>query len=208
MKLAAVLGLLAGVAFVLPGPASARTPLERTGPAARVGNVPSNFVKHQESPYWTWFGPRSWVGVYSAYGITITAPANQGSAIDYGGSSILCDGNPQQHFAGRRLAFANTPGLKRVRLRRISKVKQRGGTFSQTLRWSGRANGIDLGGTLGMQYASYDGTYCYQATLYKGAVDNRDFRDSMKTLEAVWRNTFYSGPGLPINPSTGLPRQR
>lgn len=176
------------------------------GPAAAspAGNevARAGFVKHS-GPNWVWFGPRSWDAVYSAYGITIFG--SDGSSIDYGGSSILCDGAPPQHFAGQRRSFANNPGLKQVRLRKVSNVRRNGGTYSQTMKFTARANGTPIGGTLGFQYASYDGTYCYAAALYKAAVDDRDFRQSMQTVEAVWDRTAYSGPGLPINPQTGLP---
>ncbi len=186
---------------------SAEATLLKSGDPAPSARAKDDFVKHQETN-WTWFGPRSFVAVASAYGITIIGPEKDGTTIDYGGSSIFCDGNPQQHFANQRNSFANTPGLKQVRLRQVSNIRQNGGTFSQTMKWSGRAGGVPVGGSLGMQYSSYDGTYCYQATLYKGAIDNRRFPKSLNTLDAIWDRTFYSGPGLPINPSTGLPRQR
>lgn len=171
------------------------------GVALAGGN---GFVKHS-GPNWVWFGPKSWDAVYSTYGITIFAPANDGSAIDYGGSSTLCDGVPKKHFAGQRRSFSNNPGLKQVRLRKVSDIKRTGGTYTQTMKFTARANGTNIGGTLGFQYASYDGTYCYSAALYKAAVDDRDFKGSMRTVESVWDKTAYSGPGLPINPNTGLP---
>ena len=75
------------------------------------------------------------------------------------------------------------------------------------MQFSARADGTRIGGVLGFQYAIYvyDPQYCYQAQLLKAAVDDRDFKDSMRTVERVWDGTAYSGPGLPINPNTGLP---
>lgn len=162
------------------------------------------FVKHEER-YWSWFGPRNFVATSSAYGITIVGPGRDGASIDYGGSSTLCDGPPQQHFDGERRSFASNPRLSRVRFRKVSRIRMSGGTYSQTMKFSARAGGRDIGGTLGFQYASYDGTYCYRAALFRGAARNRDFKDSMRTLNAIWDRTFYFGPGLPIDPDTGLP---
>jgi len=176
------------------------------GEAARGGN---GFVRHA-GPNWVWFGPRSWDAAYSAYGLTIFG--NGGSTIDYGGSSTINDGNPAQHFKAARQRFKNLPGLSRVKFRKVSRIKtnrpfNQGGTASQTMKFSARANGKKIGGELGYQYAIYvpDPLYAYQAQLYKATIDDRDFKAAMRTVNAVWSGAAYSGPGLPINPFTGLP---
>lgn len=178
------------------------------GSAEAAGN---GFVKHS-GPNWVWFGPRSWDAVYSPYGITIVAPQRDGSSIDYGGSSTLNDGTPAQHFANARARFANLPGLRRVQFRGVSRIRtnrpfSQGGTATQTMKFSARANGTKIGGELGFQYALYvfDPQYAYQAQLYKGAIDDRDFKSAMRTIDDVWSRTAYNGPGLPVNPATGLP---
>lgn len=173
---------------------------------ARAGN---GFVRHS-GPNWVWFGPRSWDAAYGTYGITILGTG--GSTVDYGGSSTLCNGTPAQWFDQRRRAFASNPALSQVKFRKISRIRtnrpfNQGGTAAQTMKFSARANGQKIGGELGFQYALYvfDQSYCYQAQLFKGTKDDRDFKNAMKTVNAVWDGTAYSGPGLPINPNTGLP---
>ena len=198
---AALAASAALIALVAAVPSSA-SPADA---AARGGG----FVKHS-GPNWVWFGPRSWDAAYGAYGIQIFG--SDGSSIDYGGATTLCAGTPAKWFDGRRRAFASLPGLSKVKFRKISRIRtnrpfNQGGTAAQTMKFSARANGKKIGGELGFQYALYiyDQTYCYQAQLYKAAIDDRDFKQAMKTVNAVWDRTAYSGPGLPINPDTGLP---
>lgn len=200
--LAALTALVALVALVAAVPSSAS---EATATARGGGD----FVKHS-GPNWVWFGPKSWQAAYGTYGIQIFGSG--GSSIDYGGSSTACNGAPAQWFDFRRRAFKAIPGLSKVKFRKISRIRtnrpfNRGGTASQTMKFSARANGEKIGGELGFQYALYiyDQQYCYQAQLYKAAVDDRDFKQALRTVNAVWDATAYSGPGLPINPDTGLP---
>ncbi|MCB0867001.1 MAG: hypothetical protein KDB58_14935 [Solirubrobacterales bacterium] len=164
--------------------------------------VPGNFVKHAE-PNWVWFGPANYFAASGAYGITISGPGRIAPTIDYGGSSIFCDGTPDQHFAAQRRAFA--ANLQRAKFRKVSKVKSSGGTYSQSMKFSGRANGTRITGELGFQYSSYDGQYCYSASLYKGVKDDKRAGKSLRLLKDIWHRTYYSGPGLPIDPNTGLP---
>ena len=194
--------LAALIALVAVASASA----SESAATARAGG---NFVKHS-GPNWVWFGPRSWEAAYGTYGLSIFG--DDGESVDYGGSTTLCAGTPAKWFDGRRRAFASLPGLSQVKFRKISRIRtnrpfNRGGTASQTMKFSARANGKKIGGELGFQYALYvfDQQYCYQAQLYKAAIDDRDFKQSMKTVNEVWDRTAYSGPGLPINPNTGLP---
>jgi hypothetical protein len=164
------------------------------GGPSRAGAVPGNFVKHEEQ-YWTWYGPRSWAAGSGPYGIDIGDP--QGTAsIDYGGSSIFCDGTPDQHFAAQRASLKNGGiALKHLKLRKISRVKQSGNTFFNTLQFSGKSGRTALQGEIEMQYASIDGQYCYQSTLAKTALAD-GYGDRIKVLRAIWNNTFYYGPGL------------
>jgi len=179
------------------------------GCAVAAGASAAGFVKHS-GPNWVWFGPGNWDAAYGAYGLTIFGTG--GSSIDYGGSSTLCNGSPEQWFKQRRRAFAANPSLSQVRFKKISKIRtnrpfNKGGTAAQTMDFTARANGTKIGGELGFQYALYiyDQSYCYQTQLFKGTKDDRDFKSAMKTVDAVWDRTAYSGPGLPINPNTGLP---
>lgn len=200
------IALAALVVALLPGGAGIAAASGEAAGQARAGN---GFVRHA-GPNWVWFGPRSWDAAYGAYGISILG--NGGSSIDYGGSSTLCNGTPEQWFKQRRRAFASNPGLSRVEFRNVSRIRtnrpfNQGGTASQTMKFSARANGQRIGGELGFQYAVYlpDPTYCYQAQLFKGTIDDGNFKQAMRTVNDVWSSTAYSGPGLPINPNTGLP---
>ena len=153
------------------------------------------FVKHQMK-YWTWFGPRGWTAYESAYGITIDNPRGN-ATIDYGGSSIFCDGTPSQHFAKQRSLFRNG-GLKlrNTRLSKVSRIRVDSGTYMQGFHYSGRTGRSGVTGEIVMEYSSYDGQYCYQSTVNKAA-ETRIYRTTIGTLRRIWNTTAYFGPGLP-----------
>ena len=73
---AVVVGLLMSIGTV---PATAIAPTE----------LPPRSIKHQNSQYWSWAGPRNWVSADGAYGIQITS-GNGLLNLDYGFSSIVC----------------------------------------------------------------------------------------------------------------------
>jgi hypothetical protein len=167
-------------------------------PAAAAGD---GFVKHQER-YWSWSGPRSWFASSGAYGIAISDPKNT-MGIDYGGSSTLCDGPPDQHFRNARNQIRNNPSLRRVKLRK-SRFQQANGTFFNTFDFSAVGEKGKVKGEIKLAYSSYDGQYCYASGLTKVA-PAQGFRDSIKLLRRVTSSIAYFGPGLPIDPGTGLP---
>ncbi len=156
----------------------------------------AGFVKHQMQ-YWTWFGPRSWTAYESAYGITINNPRGN-ATIDYGGSSIFCDGTPTRHFAKQRTFFRTGGGLKlrSIRLSKVSRIRRDGGTYIQGFHYSGKTGRSGATGEIVMEYSSYDGQYCYQSTVNKAA-ETRIYRSTIGTLRRIWNSTGYFGPGLP-----------
>lgn len=182
-RLFAVIALLA-TSLALAATASA---------ADRSGPVPSNFVKH-EGQYWTWYGPADWGASYGAYGITITSPGGN-DVVDYGGSSIFCDGTPEQHFKTARRQLKSQIALDKVRFRNVSSVKQKSGAAVQTFDWSAQTrNGKGILGEFELQYAPVDAQYCYGSTLAKYGPE-KGFSKTIKILRAVWNNTFYYGTG-------------
>jgi hypothetical protein len=169
--------------------------LALTGAALPGSALGAGFVKHQMQ-YWTWFGPRSWTASESAYGITITNPKSN-AVIDYGGSSVLCDGTPTQHFANQRRFFRNG-GLKlrNIKLTKVSRIRRDGSTFMQGFHYSGKTGRSGVTGEIVMEYSAYDATYCYQSTVNKGA-ETKIYRSTIGTLRRIWNSTAYFGPGLP-----------
>ena len=162
------------------------------GTASGAGNLPGNFVKH-EGQYWSWFGPPDWIAAYGAYGITISSPAGD-DVIDYGGSSVFCDGTPEQHFSTARRNLKSQISLKKVRFRNVSRIKQSGGAFIQTFDWSAKSRNKGILGEFELQYAPVDAQYCFASTLSKYAPE-KGFGKAIKIMRAVWNNTFYYGTG-------------
>ena len=85
-----------------------------TVPATAIAptELPPRSIKHQNSQYWSWAGPRNWVSADGAYGIQITS-GNGLLNVDYGFSSIVCaSGNTLEE------SVANYFGQQRAQLRR------------------------------------------------------------------------------------------
>jgi hypothetical protein len=158
-------------------------------------------VTHHEQ-YWSWAGPKSWFATSDAFGIAISDPRGT-MGIDYGGSSIFCDGQPDQHFANARQQIASNPSLKRFEIKK-SRFQQSSGTFFNTFGFSARDDGKSVKGEIKLAYSSYDGQYCYSSGLTKAA-PAKGYGKSIRLLRQITNSVAYSGPGLPLDPNTGLP---
>ena len=142
---AVVVGLLMSIGTV---PATAIAPTE----------LPPRSIKHQNSQYWSWAGPRNWVSADGAYGIQITS-GNGLLNLDYGFSSIVCASETRLRNPWRTTSASNAPNLRRslrdnwrqVRLR-ASNIRQLSASdygpsyFRQSYRVSGRAQGRNWAG--------------------------------------------------------------
>jgi len=193
------LWLLAGsllVATVAPAHASA--------PA----QLPPGPIKHQNSQFWSWFGPANWTSVDSAYGITITS-GNGRMSLDYGSSSVVCaPGNSADESVRSYLSTARQEvraslrqSLRRVTMRRsairqLSEAQYGPLYFRQALTFSGRAQGRAYGGEIYLDYSLASGpTYCFsrkQSRVAPVAGLNR----SLRQLRSVQASLAYFAPGV------------
>ena len=154
---------------------------------------PSNFVKH-DGQYWTWYGPADWGASYGAYGITITSPGGD-DVVDYGASSVVCDGTPEQHFTSARRQVKSQIALQKVRFQNVSRVKEKGGATVQTFDFSAQTRrGKGILGEIELGYAPDGAGGCIGSTLAKYGPE-KGSNKTIKILRAVWNNTFYHGTG-------------
>jgi hypothetical protein len=160
------------------------------------------FVTHHEQ-YWSWAGPKSWFASSGAYGISISDPKGT-MGVDYGGSTTLCDGQPPQHFANTRAQIAANPSLKRFKIKKSRFQQSRDGTFFNTFQFSARDDGKSIKGEIKLAYADQGNGYCYASGLTK-AGPAKGYGKTIKLLRQVSNSIAYFGPGLPIDPNTGLP---
>lgn len=136
-------------------------------PAAGAQDVPRGFARHAESPYWTWFGPRDWIGSYSAYGLTLQSPSGL-DVLDHGFSSVLCASSPAEFLRQRRANFRAGLTLRGAYIRNVSAIRaSRDGYFRQTMIFGGRLNsGVLMRGDLTFIYRV---TYRIQGVLANGS---------------------------------------
>lgn len=163
--------------------------------AVLAQEVPRGFVRHVERQYWTWFGPADWIASYGAYGIVVTSPAGL-DVLDYGFSSVLCAASPGAFFRQRRAQLRTAINLQGLRFFNATPARvQRGGSFRQTVQFSGRvAGGPAMRGEVALVYAVTSPPYCYGSTLARYAPAAR-YAASIKTLRKIWDFTYYSGNG-------------
>ena len=165
--------------------------------SAAAQDVPRGFVRHAESPYWTWFGPPDWIGSYSAYGLTLTSPSGL-DVLDHGFSSVFCASSPAEFFRQRRAKFRAELTLRGAYVRNVSAIRAtRDGYFRQTMIFGGRRldNGVLLRGDLTFIYRVTSPPYCYGSTMSMYAPAAR-FATSIQTIRKIWKYTYYSGPGI------------
>ena len=193
---AVVVGLLMSIGTV---PATAIAPTE----------LPPRSIKHQNSQYWSWAGPRNWVSADGAYGIQITS-GNGLLNVDYGFSSIVCaSGNTLEesvanYFGQQRAQLRRSlrDNWRQVRLR-ASNIRQLSASdygpsyFRQSYRVSGRAQGRNWAGEIQQDYSLASGpTYCFSRNEARTA-PAAGFRTSIRQLRSVQGSLAYFGPGVP-----------
>jgi len=180
-----------------PG-ASAATPISDV--AVRSAAVPAGFVKHAESRYWTWYGPRGWVGSYGAYGITVSSPT--GSWVrDYGASSTFCGsaatwkGRAADHFAAKRAQVkGKAKSWKWTSIQKITTIGTR--NYRQINGFDVTIAGKTIHGKIIFTFADIPGTgYCFESNDGRTAPKTQYAR-AIKTLDAIAKYTYYFGPGV------------
>lgn len=195
--------LAVGVTFAAglgaaPAPAAVPVPQE----------LPPRSIRHQNSQYWTWSGPRSWVSVDGAYGIRITS-GNGLLDLDYGFSSVLCaTGNSVEesvanYFAQQRAALSQSVSSNWRRAKvKASQVQQLPASsygplyFRQSYAVSGRAQGTRFAGEVQQDYSLASGpTYCFARNEARTA-PRKGFRTAIRQLRSVQASLAYFGPGV------------
>ena len=199
------------VGFRMVGTALLAGTLAATGVIATGGSasaeLPPKSIVHHSSSYWSWSGPRSWVSVDSAYGISIQG-GNLG--IDYGFSSIICSaGRTQAESVRRYFADQNTTLRASVRSNwrkgkvRASRVKQLPvrsygpSYFRQSLKIKGKEGRLRMKGEIQLDYSLASGpTYCFSRSESRVA-PAQGYGRSIRQLRSVQNSLAYFGPGVP-----------
>ncbi|MFN8183965.1 MAG: hypothetical protein U0R23_06055 [Candidatus Nanopelagicales bacterium] len=176
--------------------------------AAVPVQLPPGSIKHQNSQFWSWFGPANWTSADSAYGITITS-GNGRLSLDYGSSSVICsagdsaEASARQHFAEQRQALRQNlrqawrrSAMRRSAIRQLPEAQYGPLYFRQSLTISGRSDGRGYGGEVVLDYSLASGpTYCFsrkQSRIAPAAGLNR----SLRQLRSVQASIAYFGPGV------------
>lgn len=205
----AAVALAAAFVVGLPNAALAAPAHAAAFAQAPPTELPPRSIRHQNSPYWVWFGPRTWVSADGAYGITITSGDGRLS-LDLGFSSIVCA--PGQSVAESVSAYyaQQTAALRaslrgnwrRVRLDAspIAQLPEAGyGAlyFRQSFRATGVANRRSVAAQVDLDYSLASGpTYCYQRSVSRSAPAD-GLRRSLRQLRSVQGGLAYFGPGVP-----------
>ena len=190
---------------------AATTPPPTSASAPRA--LPAGSIAHGDGDFWTWFGPRSWVAAYGAYGITIWS--GKGDVLDYGFSNVLCArattvlGSANNYFAAQRgtllragarnfTSFQMTPG----KVTRLPAVFYGANYFRQVVTYSGIPRAGAQRGVRMRAEVVYDyrvpvrnPTYCFQRSQSRTAPAAR-WAVAVSQLRSIQSNLAYFGPGL------------
>lgn len=175
--------------------------------------LPPGSIKHQNSQWWSWFGPRSWTSVDSTNGISITS-GNQRLFLDYGANPVLCSAGDSvtasvnAHFAGRTREFRQMLRqswrrlrIDRSRIRQLPESQYGPLYFRQRLTLAGRTNGRAYGGEVVIDYSLANGPeYCFSRTQARAA-PAANLRRSLRQLRSVQASIAYFAPGVPFETS-------
>lgn len=182
---------------VAPAPAAVPVPQD----------LPPRSIRHQNSQYWSWSGPRSWVSADGAYGIRITSGNGQ-LDLDYGFSSIVCatgntvDESVANYFAQQRAALTQSVSSNwrraKVKASQIVALPQSSYGplyYRQTYRISGRESGTRFAGEIQQDYSLASGpTYCFARNEARTA-PRKGYRTAIRQLRSVQASLAYFGPG-------------
>lgn len=196
---------------VIVGAAASGLLMAPVAPAS-ARELPPRSITHQNSQYWSWAGPRNWVSVDGAYGISITSGDGL-QTIDYGFSSIVCaaaataQGSVTAYFdqqlATLRQSLRSNWRRVRIRPRAIVQLPESAYGplyFQRRVLVSGVANGTAMRGVLSYDYSLASGpTYCYSRSVSR-VVPAQNARRSLRQLQSVQASLAYFGPGAPLDP--------
>jgi hypothetical protein len=216
---------LAGAVAVASGPASASdavpvdqaadrvhdsrsaTDADRPAPASRT--LPPGSIRHQNSRYWVWFGPRNWLSVDNPNGILITSATNV-LRLDEGFSSIFCANGAtvaesvNNHFAQQRRSifegFRQTWGSVRMtasEIRRLPAAAWGPLYFRQFLQASGVEGGVPYRSVVRVDYSLASGPQNCLSRIVGMTAPARGFAQSLAVLRSVQASKSYFPPGVP-----------
>jgi hypothetical protein len=169
--------------------------------------LPPGSIRHQNSRYWVWFGPRSWLSVDNPNGILITSATNR-LRLDEGFSPIFCAPGAtvaesvNNYFAQQRrqvfAGFRQTWGNVRMTASNIRRLPA--GTwgplyFRQVLEASGVENGVRYRSVVRLDY-SFAGSPCVYRNIAMTA-PAQGFARSLAVLRSVQASKAYFPPGVP-----------
>ncbi len=203
--------LAASVVAGLSAPATGATDLTLKASSGEVAPaaLPPRSVRHKNSEFWVWFGPRSWQSVDSKQGIRITS-ANGLLDLDYGFSSTICASGQTlaqsvnayftQHRAQLRQSLRaawRRPTLRTSGIRQLPARSYGNLYFRESYAVSGRAGGIRFRGEIQSDYSLASGpTYCFVRDEARTA-PRAGYRTSIRQLRSVQNALAYFGPGAP-----------
>lgn len=197
------LGGVVGTPVSASASATGSTASDRSTTSAQA--LPRGSVRHQEGPYWVWFGPRNWTAATSAYGITLFGPDNL-TYVDYGASSTVCASGAtmaesvNRHFAQKRAEIRSSgTSWRRLRMqpsniRRLPVASFGADYFRQVVAISGRAQGVAMRGEVVFDYSLATGpTYCFSRNQARVAPAN-GFGRTIRQLRSMQAALAYSAP--------------
>jgi hypothetical protein len=171
--------------------------------------LPPGSIRHQNSRYWVWFGPRNWLSVDNPNGILITSATNR-LRIDEGFSTIFCANGAtvaesvNNYFAQQRRAvftgFRQTWRNVRMtasNIRRLPAATWGPLYFRQVLEASGVENGVPYRSVVRLDYSLASGPQtCVYRTIAMTA-PAQGFARSLAVLRSVQASKAYFPPGVP-----------
>lgn len=165
--------------------------------------VPSDFVRHQAGPNWSWFGPRNWLASHGTNGILISSPTGA-QQVGMAFAPIPCApgqtalGSANNFFPRGRAMFRDGSGLAQWQTRSFSTPRRLAGLgpnyFRQDITFAGRNNGALMRGEGSIDYAiTRSGcTYIFRSRV----TPNSQFDGAVGRLRAISNNINYFGSGV------------
>lgn len=170
--------------------------------------LPPGSIRHQNSRFWVWFGPRNWLSVDNANGILITSATNR-LRLDEGFAQIFCANGAtvaesvNNYFAQQRLSVFN--GFRQTwtnvrmtasQIRRLPASAWGPLYFRQTLEASGVENGVPYRSVVRLDYSLASGPQnCIYRTIAMTA-PAQGFARSLAVLRSVQASKAYFPPGV------------
>jgi hypothetical protein len=169
--------------------------------------LPPGSIRHQNSRFWVWFGPRNWLSVDNANGILITSATNR-LRIDEGFSPIFCASggtvaeSVNNYFAQQRRSVFNgyrqtwrNVRMTASQIRRLPASTWGPLYFRQVLEASGVENGVRYRSVVRLDY-SFSGSPCVYRNIAMAA-PAQGFAQSLAVMRSVQASKSYFPPGVP-----------